>query len=421
MMSEILILKGNFVYTEKPEEFVIKEKSYVVVEDGLVKDFYDLLPAMYDDYEVIDYGDSIIIPGFIDLHLHGGQYLQTGMGMTKELLDWLNDYTYILEAKFKDREFAEAVYGKFVKDLARYGTTRSCVYSSSALVGTEVLIEAFKERGLYAYVGKVDMDRNAPEYITVDCKTSLEETEYLLKKYGDEEMVRPIVNPRFAPTSSKEQLDGLGRLASKYNSKIQSHISENKKEIEWVKELYPERNSYTDVYEYYNLLKPNDTLMAHAIYLSDEELEIMKRKEITLVHCPDSNINVRSGIMPVKDYMKKGMKIGLGSDIAGGHKISMNEAIVRAVQLSKIDCVVNSKEDYLSISESFYLATKGGGEFFGKVGSFEKGYEFDALVIKCDSLMADLYPVADRLEKFLYTGDDRSIEDVYVKANKIKR
>lgn len=420
-MSNILILKGNFVYTEKPEEYTIKEKSYIVVEDGIVKEFYDLLPAMYDEYEVIDYGDSIIIPGFVDLHLHAGQYLQRGMGMTKELLEWLNDYTYILEAKFKDREFAEAVYAKFVRDLARYGTTRSCVYSSSALVGTEVLIEAYKERGLYAYVGKVDMDRNAPEYITVDCKTSLEETEYLLNKYADEDMVKVMVTPRFAPTSTREQLDGLGKLASKYSAKVQSHISESKKELDWVRELYPERDSYTDVYEHYNLLKPNDTLMAHAIYLDDEEIEIMKRKEIRLVHCPDSNINVRSGIMPIKKYMKMGMKLGLGTDIAGGHKIAMNEAIVRAVQLSKIDCVINEKEDYLSITESFYLATKGGGEFFGKVGSFESGYEFDALVIGCDSLMEDLYSVSDRLEKFLYTGDDRFIKEVYVKGNTIKR
>ena len=420
-MSEILILKGNFVYTEKPEEFVIKEKSYLVIEDGLVKEFYDLLPAMYDGCKVIDYADSIIIPGFIDLHLHGGQYLQTGMGMTKELLEWLNDYTYTLEAKFKDREFAEAVYAKFVKDLARNGTTRSCVFGSSSLVGTEVLIEAYKERGLFAYVGKVDMDRNAPEYITVDCKTSLEDTEYLLKKYADEEMVRPMITPRFAPTSTVEQLEGLGKLASKYNAKIQSHISENKKEIQWVKELYPERSSYTDVYEHYNLLKPNDTVMAHAIHLDNNEIETMKRREITLVHCPDSNINVRSGIMSVKEYMKKGLKLGLGSDIAGGHKIAMNEAIVRAVQLSKINCIVNSTEDYLSISEAFYLATKGGGEFFGKVGSFERGYEFDALVIKSDTLIEDLYSVSDRLEKFLYTGDDRSIVEVFVKGNKIKR
>lgn len=420
-MTKILIIKANFVYTEKPEEYTIKEKSYLVIEDGLVKDFYTSLPVIYDNCEIIDYGDSIVIPGFIDLHLHGGQYLQRGMGMTKELLEWLNDYTYILEAKFKDREFAEAVYSRFVKELARVGTTRCCVYSSSSLVGTEVLIEAFKEQGLYAYVGKVDMDVNAPEYITVDCKTSLEETEYLLKKYEDEDRVRPIITPRFAPTSSREQLQGLGDLASKYNSKVQSHISESTKEVEWVSNLFPERSSYTDVYDYYNLLKANDTLMAHAIYLDDDEIEIMKKKDIRIVHCPDSNINVRSGIMPIKKYMEEGLKLGLGTDIAGGHKIAMNEAIVRAVQLSKIDSVINSKDEHLSITEAFYLATKGGGEYFGKVGSFEKGYEFDALVIGCDSLMEDLYLVSDRLEKFLYTGDDRFIKEVYVRGDKIKR
>lgn len=418
-MKETIILKGNIIYTEKPEVFEIYEKSFIVVMEGKVEGIYESLPQEYMGLEVEDYGEALIIPGFVDLHLHAAQFLQSGMGMTKQLLEWLEDYTFDLEKKFKDPEFARRAYQSFADKLVANGTTRSCMFASSSTEGTQVLFEVLKGKGVGAYVGKVNMDTNAPDYIIESTEESLKGTEYLIEKYSEEALVKPIITPRFAPTSTSELLQGLGRLSEKYDLPVQSHLSENIEEINWVKDLFKESKSYSDVYDSNLLFGQRPTVMAHAIYLGEDEIELVKENNVILVHCPDSNINVRSGIMPVRRYLDMGLKLGLGSDIAGGHKIAMNEAIVRAIQLSKIQSMNDSVSEPLKVSEAFYLATKGGGEFFGMVGSFEQGYLFDALVIEDDELISELYGVEDRLEKFLYSGDDRNIKALYVSGNKI--
>lgn len=416
-MKETIILKGNIIFTKTLEEFQIHKDSYIVAINGKVEGIYEDLPQEYANLPVADYGDKLIIPGFSDLHLHGGQYLQCGMGMTKQLLDWLNDYTYDLEKEFQNEEFAREVYSRFVDDLAAYGSLRSCIFASSSTRGTEILFEILKEKGLGAFVGKVNMERNAPDYIIEDNEKSIEGTKYLIEKYKDEELVKPIITPRFAPTSTEESLTRLGELAKEYNIPVQSHVSENQDEVKWVNELFPDSKNYLGLYEEFGLL--NSSIMAHAIYLNDDEIEIAKKNDVILVHCPDSNINVRSGIMPIRKYLNLGLKVGLGSDIAGGHKIGLNEAIVRAIQLSKLYSIEHPEYTPLTVSEGFYLGTKGGGEFFGKVGSFEKDYIFDALVIEDDQLIASRYSLEDRIERFLYIGDDRNIIARYVEGKQI--
>lgn len=416
-MENTLILKGNILFTKSLDKFEVYKDSYIVSIDGKVEGIYDVLPEKLANNPVKDYGDRLIIPGFSDLHLHAAQYLQCGMGMTKQLLDWLNDYTFNLEKEFQNKEFAKKVYSRFADDLIAHGTLRSCVFASSSTEGTEVLFDVLKEKGVGALVGKVNMERNAPDFIIETTEKSIEGTRYLIEKYKDEKLVKPIITPRFAPTSTEESLRKLGELAKEYNIPVQSHVDENIDEVKWVSELFPNSKNYLGVYEQYGLLK--SSVMAHAIYLNDDEIEIAKKNEVTLVHCPDSNINVRSGIMPIRKYLNLGLKVGLGSDIAGGHKIGLNEAIVRAIQLSKLYSIDHPEYPALSVSEAFYLGTKGGGEFFGKVGSFEEGYSFDALVIEDDELIASRYSLEDRLERFLYIGDDRNIVARYVEGNKI--
>lgn len=418
-MKNILILKGNIIFTKSLDKFEIHKDSYIVSVDGRIEGIYEMLPEKYANYPVTDYGNRLIIPGFSDLHLHAAQYLQCGMGMTKQLLDWLNDYTFNLEKEFQNKEFAKEVYSRFADDLIAHGTLRSCVFASSSTEGTEVLFDVLKEKGVGALVGKVNMERNAPDFIIETTEKSIEGTRYLIEKYKDEKLVKPILTPRFAPTSTEESLKKLGELAKEYNVPVQSHVDENIDEVKWVSELFPNSKNYLGVYEQYGLLK--SSVMAHAIYLNDDEIEIAKKNEVILVHCPDSNINVRSGIMPIRKYLNLGLKVGLGSDIAGGHKIGLNEAIVRAIQLSKLYSIDYPEYPALSVSEAFYLGTKGGGEFFGKVGSFEEGYLFDALVIEDDELIASRYSLEDRLERFLYIGDDRNIVARYVEGNKIIR
>jgi guanine deaminase len=418
-MEKILILKGNILFTKSLDKLTVYENSYIVSKAGKVEGIYKVLPEKYTNYPVEEYNEKLIIPSFIDLHLHAAQFLQCGMGMTKQLLDWLNDYTFDLEKEFKDEKFAKEVYTKFADKLIANGTLRACIFASSSTEGTEILFEILKEKGIGAYIGKVNMDTNAPDYIIESTETSIKGTKYLIEKYKDEPLVKPIITPRFAPTSTNKLLEDLGTLAKEYNLPVQSHLNENLDEIKWVKELFPNAKNYLDVYNDNSLFGQTPTIMAHGVYLSDEETEIIKRNNVMLVHCPDSNINVRSGIMPLRKYLNLGLKIGLGSDIAGGHKIALNEAVVRAIQLSKLLSLTNPEYIPLTVSEAFYLATKGGGEFFGKVGSFEEEYSFDALVIEDDSLTVDRYSLEDRLERFIYTGDDRNIIARYVEGNKI--
>lgn len=416
----VLVLKGNIIFTKTSDRFEVYKDSYIVSIDGKVEGIYKDLPEIYNNCKINDYGDRLVIPGFVDLHLHAAQFLQCGMGMTKQLLDWLNDYTFDLERQFQNEEFAREVYNLFADKLIANGTLRACIFASSSTKGTEVLFEVLKERGIGAYIGKVNMDSNAPNFIIESTDESIKGTKYLIEKYKDEKLVKPIITPRFAPTSTDRLLNKLGELSNIYNIPVQSHLSENIDEINWVKNLFPDAKNYIDVYNKNSLLGSTKAIMAHAIYLDDDEIDVIRRNKVTLVHCPDSNINVRSGIMPLRKYLNMGLKVGLGSDIAGGHKIALNEAMVRAVQLSKLLSMSKPAYEPLSVPEVFYLGTKGGGQFFGKTGSFEKGYYFDALVIEDEKIITDRYCLEDRLERFIYLGDDRNICARYVEGNKLK-
>lgn len=418
-MKSSLIVKGNFIYTPTANSYEVHGDSYLVCVDGTVEGVYPVIPDRFKGCKVHDYGNRLIIPGFVDLHLHAAQFLQCGMAMTNQLLSWLEDYTFELEKEFDDRAFARKAYTLFADKLVACGTLRSCIFASSSTAGTEELFEVLKRKGVAAYVGKVAMDTNAPDYIIKTTLESLRGTTYLLEKYKDEPLVKPIITPRFAPTSTPELLQGLGDLALKYDLPVQSHLSENLDEIKWVQDLFKDAYNYSDVYFKNNLFGQTKTVMAHAIYLDDDEKALVKKMNIMLAHCPDSNINVRSGIMPVRSLLDMGIKIGLGSDIAGGHKMAMNEAMVRAIQLSKIVNIMDRALKPLSVSEAFYMGTKGGGSFFGKTGSFEKGFFFDALVIEDDPMVAGRYSLEDRLEKFIHVGDDRNIFARYVEGEKL--
>lgn len=418
MEQQIQVLKGHIVYTPDSTSFKVHENSYLVVKEGRVAAIADDLTGEYSEIAVQDYGDRLIIPGFVDLHLHGAQFLQCGMGMTKKLLEWLNDYTFSLEQKFQEREFARRAYSAFAEKLLANGTLRSCIFASSSTSGTEELFEALKRVGVGAYVGKVAMDCNAPDCIIESTEEALEGNACLIEKYKDEPLVKPIITPRFAPTCSGSLMEGLGKMARASGLPVQSHLNESPEEISWVKALFPGVQSYSHLYDQYGLFGSTPTVMAHCVHMQPDELELVKENGVFMVHCPDSNINVRSGIMGVRDYLDQGYKLGLASDIAGGHKLGMNEAMVRAIQLSKLRSLVTG-EIPLTASEVFYLGTKGGGEFFGNTGSFEKGYSFDALILEDEPLVAAHYSVTDRLEKFLHTGDDRNIIARYVEGRKL--
>ena len=267
------------------------------------------------------------------------------------------------------------------------------------------------------------MNRNSPYNLIETTKDSIERTENILKKYNDKNaLVQPIITPRFVPSCDTELMNALGNLAEKYDVKVQSHLSENKGEIAWVKDLHPESKNYADVYDKAKLFGQQPTVMAHCIYVTEDEMDLMAKNQVYVAHCPTSNFNLSSGIAPIRKFLNKNIPVGIGTDISAGHTVSMMTTIVTAIQASKMYWLyVNDDEECLSTTEAFYLATKGGGSFFGKVGSFEKDYEFDALVID-DSSLSDYNKrtIEERIQRFIYTGDDRQISKRYVRGKELK-
>lgn len=418
-----MALKGTIVFTPSKERFEIHEDSYIIVEDGKIIDISKELDKYYNDYPIEDFTGKLIIPGFVDLHLHGPQYPNRGLGLDKELIPWLETYTFPEEGKYSDLDYSKRVYSRLINELWKVGTTRSVVFSSIHKESTKLLMDMFIESGLGAYVGKVNMDRNTAEYLIEDTKKSLEDTEEILKEYANKsELVKPIITPRFAPTCSEDLLQGLSNLSIKYKAPIQSHLNENTSEILWVKELFPSSKNYASVYNDFKLFGQNKTIMAHCVYNNDDEIDLMAENGVYAAHCPYSNYNLSSGIMPVRKYLDKGVPMGLASDISGGNSLSIPNVIAGTIQASKMVWLNTEKElSPLTFSEGFFLGTKGGGSFFGNVGSFEKGYDFDALVID-DGSLSDIkeLTIEERIQRFVYIGDDRNIVERYVQGRKIE-
>ncbi|WP_419741676.1 amidohydrolase family protein [Paraclostridium dentum] len=417
----VQIYKGNILFTKIKDKFEIIENGFIIVKNGKILDLYKNLPSEYQNFELIDFSNNLIIPGMNDLHCHAPQFRNLGMAMDKELIPWLDNYTFPEEGKFKSIEYSDKVYKDFIKEVWRHGTTRIAVFATVHKESSIRLMDLFKQSGLGALVGKVNMNINCTDDLLEDTEKSISDTEYILENYYNaDKLVNPIITPRFIPSCNSELLKSLGDLAIKYNVPTQSHLSENLGEIDWVKQLHPESEFYGDAYNRFNLFGQTKTLMAHCVYSCDKELELMKKNNVFAVHCPNSNLNLGSGIMPVRNFLDNDINIALGSDISGGHDLSIFKVMVNAIQCSKLLWVNSNKQvDFLTLSEAFYMATKGGGSFFGKVGSFEKNYDFDALVLDDSNLNPESYSLIERLERFIYIGDDRNIIHRYVRGEEI--
>lgn len=423
-MGPNFILKGNICYCETPERFTIAEHGVLVCKEGLVEGVYQEIPEAFADFEVRDAGEKLIIPGLVDLHLHAPQYTFRATHMDLELLEWLENYAFPAEAKYKDAEYARKAYGIFVDRLRDSATTRACMFGTLHVEATEILMELLEKSGLHTMVGKVNMDRNSPDYLReesadVSGEATVEWIKDCKKKFRN---TKPILTPRFIPSCTDELMENLKKIQLHFQLPLQSHLSENLSEIDWVQELCPTSAFYGDAYDQFGLFGADcPTIMAHCVYSSDEEIRRMKENGAFVAHCPESNMNLASGIAPIRKYMQEGLKVGLGSDVAGGTKEDMFAAMMHAIQCSKLRWrVIDDTLAPLTASEVFYLATKGGGEFFGKVGSFEPGYEFDAVVLD-DSRLKDVEPVsvADRIERFIYLEQEEDIRAKYVAGKEV--
>ena len=410
------IYRANIIYTPTPQKLAIIPHGYVVVKsNGLIEGIYTELPENIDwRRQVMDFGDKLLIPAFNDLHVHAPQYRNMGLALDLELLPCLNTYTFPEETKYANPEYARRLYRRFVHELWMQGTMRSAVFGTIHPESTRILADLFIQAGMGAYVGLVGMNRNSPETLqntTEEVMDGLRMLKAHLDEHSPNGLVQPIITPRFIPSCSDGMLRALGAYAAETGLPVQSHLSENRSEIDWVKELEPDSTCYGDAYNKYGLFGQTPTLMAHCCFTDGEELELMKRNGVYVVHCPMSNSNLSSGMAPIRKFLNEGIHVALGTDVSAGHHMSMLRVMQYAIQVSKLNySQTHGEMPFLSLSEVFYLATKGGGSFFGKVGSFEPGYEFDALLIDDRYLNFDNYTLEQRLERYIYLGDDRDIK-----------
>lgn len=421
--TDAFALKGNVLYTPSSDELVSLPGYYLVCEAGKVAGVFRVLPERFDGIQINDCGDSLLIPGFIDLHMHAPQYAVRGLGMDMELLEWLESFTFPEEARYADLFYAEKAYRIFADDLKKSSITRACIFGTIHSAATLVLMQLLEETGIAAAVGKVNMDVNCPDYYGESTPQSIDETVCWIKASQERfRSVFPILTPRFAPVCSPLLMSTLADLQQKYALPLQSHLSENRAEAEWVQSLFPESRFYADVYDLYGIFGSHGpTIMAHCVYSSPDEVALMKERGVFIAHCPQSNVNLASGIAPARSYLDGGQRMGLGSDISGGFSLSGFRAISDAIQMSKLFWRLQDMDKKpLSLSEAFYMATKGGGEFFGRVGSFEEGYEFDALVLD-DAFLSSQKKLDEisRLERLVYLADQRCMRQKYVSGVKV--
>ena len=416
------VYHANIIYTPREGEFEVVPGGYIAVEDdGIIVGVYTELPEELANEPITDYGDRLLIPAMNDMHVHAPQYRNQGLAMDLELLPWLQNYTFPEELKYADTAYAERMYSRFVRDLWRYGTMRVVAFASVHLESTKVLMRLLNKAGMGGLVGKVNMNRNCPEALQESVSDARKACDELMREFdSDDSLVRPIMTPRFIPSCTPEMLEACGEMVRKYQLPVQSHLSENHSEIELVKTLEPESKHYADAYNRYGLLGETPTIMAHCVWTDGDELQMLRERGVMVAHCPTSNLNIASGMAPIRRFLDEGIAVGLGSDMSGGHDLSIFRMMVYAVQTSKMHYQRDNSKAFLSLAEAFWIATKSAGSFFGKVGSFEPGYEFDALVIDDKELMIDdSYTLLQRLERFVYIGDDRHITARYCQGRLI--
>ena len=413
------LIHGDIIYSEGPDALSVHEDAYLLVRNGAVEGIWPQVPETWAALPVTDYGRGLVIPAFSDLHIHASQFLQRGVGMDCLLFDWLERYTFPQESNFRDPAYAAAVYDALALELLRHGTFHASLFTTIHYDASDYLFQVMERYGMYAYVGKVNMDQSAPDFLRETTENSLAETERFVGDHAGHSRVRPILTPRFAPTCSPALMEGLGKIAAHYGCGIQTHLCESREEVQAALESHPGRTCDGEIYAQAGLLEHGPSIFSHVIFPSPRDLELMRQAGSVAIHCPDATVNITAGIMPTARLSEAGLTIALGTDIGGGHYPGVYRQVARAVQVSKIKTFYEPENRRLTFPEAFYLATAAGGRCFGPVGTFAPGSRFDALVVdEVEDLGFSLSPL-ERLERFCYIGDDRNIVARYIDGAKL--
>ncbi|MDH1731146.1 guanine deaminase [Pseudomonas chengduensis] len=424
MTTNIKAYRAAILHSLADPAVVGVEQSYEYFEDGIlliengkvaqVGAAAELLPKLAG-VEVQHYRDALITPGFIDTHIH---YPQTGMiaSYGEQLLDWLNTYTFPTEQQFADKAHASDVAAIFLKELLRNGTTTALVFGSVHPQSVDAFFEQADKLNLRMIAGKVLMDRNAPDYLTDTAETGYAESKALIERWHGKGRLHYAVTPRFAPTSTPEQLELAGKLLGEYpDLYMHTHLSENRKEIEWVKELFPERKGYLDVYDHHKLIGPR-AVFAHGVHLCDDECKRLAETGSAVAFCPTSNLFLGSGLFDLNKLEAHGVRVGLGTDVGAGTSFSQLQSLNEAYKVMQL------QGKKLDPFKSLYLATLGGANALyldDQLGNFLPGKDADFLVLDYNATplisyrMQQAKSLEERLFALTILGDDRAVKETF--------
>ncbi|WP_196780772.1 guanine deaminase [Nocardioides sambongensis] len=403
------------------DAFVDVEDALIISEGGVITAFgpYDEVKGQLPDgVEVTHHPDALICAGFIDTHIH---YVQTGIigAFGSQLIDWLNHYTFIEEQRFADKAHADAVAKIYFDQLLANGTTTAVTFCAMYPSSVDAFFEESERRGTRMVGGKVMMDRNAPDALLDTATSSYEDSKALIAKWHDRGRNQYAITPRFAPTSTPEQLEAAGVLWKESpGTFVHTHVSENTGEIAWVKSLFPERAGYLDVYDHFGLLGRRSVL-AHGVHLTARERGRVHETGSAVSHCPTSNLFLGSGLFHIHDAKdpKRPMHVGLGTDIGAGTSFSILQTMNEAYKVAELNVYP------MNSIKTFYLATLGGAEALDladKIGSLEVGKEADFVVLdpKATPLLAYRSERAESTEELMFVlsimADDRAVAATYV-------
>jgi guanine deaminase len=401
------------------------EDGILLLENGRVAHLghaETVLKTLSPDAQINHHLNALITPGFIDTHVHYPQMTAIASYGT-QLLDWLETYTFPAELKFSDPLYAAHAASFFLDQLIINGTTTALVFGTVHKVSVDAFFEAAEQRKLRMICGKVMMDRNAPTGLLDTPETSYQESKQLIRTWHGKHRLGYAVTPRFAPTSSSDQLSRAGQLLREHPGvHLHTHLSENVNECQWVDELFPERNGYLDVYDHHGLLGER-SVFAHGIYLDTKECRRLHQTQSAIAHCPSSNFFIGSGLFKLKQNLDCGIKIGLGSDVGGGDDLSMLRVINQAYKMQQL-------QGYsLDPLVALYLATLGGAialDLDSNIGNFKKGKEADFVVLDycATPVLKNKVDASrdfkERLFALLMLGDDRAVRHCYVMGEDAK-
>ena len=416
--SAILHCTANPTEVGTEQAFEYFEDGLLVVKDGIIQalgNAEEQIALLDSTIEVEHHPDALIVPGFVDTHIH---YPQSDMiaSYGEQLLDWLNNYTFPEESKFADKQYASDVAERFIAELLRNGTTTALVFGTVHKQSVDAFFEAALPLNLRMICGKVMMDRHAPDYLTDTPETAYKDSKELIERWHNHGRLHYAVTPRFAPTSTSEQLSAAGKLLSEYDDLyMHTHLSENRQECSWVQELFPDSKNYLEVYDQHQLLSER-SVFAHGIHLCDQEYNRLSETGSAIAFCPTSNLFLGSGLFNLEKAELHKVNVGMGTDVGGGTSFSMFSTLNEAYK------VIQMQGQNLDPIKSFYLATLGGAKALrldDKVGNLAVGSEADFVILdkQATPLLSKRLERAKDIKDILFAlmilADDRAIQATY--------